>query len=245
MLKVVDDQEANAFVDMIELRGEVTVSDFVELCAELRINTIDIPFVEAIYRVGISGGWLRISMEGLRAITGMRPGDINPLKTNIAHDTSAVRKIVGSTTITAMIGGKIGIKTDAELNGQLTSEASQSTSFTHSGLRALPNNSWRIENPKGADVPIQSSVLTGERLLSLRKKDAANRFMIDLAVDVAPSEITVSSKTRKRRIRQVNRERVIQLIALRAINEKVNGKLEAGAPLRISKTTFLLGESDD
>ena len=66
MLKLVDDKDDNAFADMIELCGEVSISDFVDLCVELRINTIDIPLSEAVYRVGLSGGWLRVAVEGLK-----------------------------------------------------------------------------------------------------------------------------------------------------------------------------------
>lgn len=245
MLRVIDDAEDNSLADMVELRSEAIVQDSVSLLVDLRISTVDIPFAETTFRVGLSAAYLRVQLEGLKVSTGHRLGDINPLQASISSNTQSIKDQKKSLAISGMMGGKIQVTGEVGGKVEFSQKDDQSTAYSHNGIRALPNNCWRVENPAGQNDPIQASILTGQELLRLNTKQSANRMTLDLVLDAAPSEIVVTSKTRKRKIRQVNRERVIQIIATRSILGRTGRRLEPGMTVQFSRVSFEFKKDDD
>jgi hypothetical protein len=244
-IKLVDESAKNSIPDMVELQCEARIDDQIVLMADLRMNSIDVPFSESVFRVGLSGAYLRIAMEGLKPTIGQRMGDVNPLKSNITSESSALKKFNASTVVSALLKGGVDAKTEMGGSVESLSQSGFSGSYSHPGIRALPNSCWRIENPRTENEAIQSSVLAGDTLISLKRIETGNRMLAEISLDAAPSEIVVTSKTRKRRIRQENRERVIQIIATRSLLGRTGARLEPGVRVQLSSSKFEFGKIDD
>lgn len=244
-LSVIHETEDNPLGELAELRFQVDCAQGIDVVADLRIGFLEISFPETIYRIGLSGAYLRLNLEGFKPMIGPRYGDINPIQSNLKQSELSNRTGKISAAISGMLGKVPTISGEAAFSAETSWTSEKSSSVTHNGIRALANTTWRLENARRAGEAIESSLLTGQKLISLQLTKNGNRFFIGATIDIAPSEIIVSSKTGKRAIRQINRDRIIQILATRSIYGRAGLRLEEGSRMQISTCTQVLDIADE
>lgn len=231
---IVSENEDYASPDLVELKIEMDQSSNFSIFADLRISCIAISFSETRYRVGLVRAKLFMEMEGFKSKIGRRYGDMNEIGRDIVQHqkkTNSAKMIIDAAI------SKNGANLDAKVGAaRETSDGSESIgSHRHSGVRSLPNNSWSIERPDSKRLPIEASLLVREKLCEITPKIGANRHCISFNLAADLMDFTVTSETDRRRIRQINRDRVIALLASKCLADRLTGRRhKAGMPIQLA-----------
>jgi hypothetical protein len=243
LFKVVKELEDNPLGELVELKFEIDSDS--NIVVDLRIGLMEISFPETVYRVGLSTAYLRLDLEGLKVRIGRRYGDVNPSEANISELSSQSMHLKANIAISGMLSAVPTL--GGELNAGSSNDASltRASGFLHPGVRALPGNVWRIEDVRKPDQAIEATLLAGVKLASIKRVENSNRMIINLMVDANYSEIVMQSKTKRRRIRQTNRDRVVQLLATRSLAGRTGQRLTKGMPIPLSCCSQLLEDYDN
>lgn len=230
--------ETNPLTDLSGLSMELHQNDEeLDVHCQLRFTTDEIEFSSRTYVVGIRQARLQLYLEGWDKKIGEDYGDVRI--PTIARSSKSVQETCASGEVGG--GGATSIKGDGVATGtaqvalagkvQKNSKVLLESEYNQEipPIKSLPNNAWKIEaaHDGGSDAPLEGTVLSGERLCVLTRKQGSNQSQVTAELQVRRSKITVrpakGNKWGKIFSLSRNKDAIIAKVLEKAIKREAEG----------------------